>query len=205
MSTVSNVAGDCHNTAERSAPDFMATAVYPFVSTEPTTACQFPWFALRVRARSERVAVNALRDKDYEPFAPTYQTRRVYNDRVKTVEYPVFPGYVFCRFDPAEKFTILNSPAVSYIVGFGGRMMAVPDEDIDAVRRAVAAGASPVPYLTAGQRVRIERGPLLGLTGVLLRSDGNARIVISIEMLQRSIAVNIAMEDVMLVTAPKRG
>jgi transcription antitermination factor NusG len=174
------------------------TASFAYADKKPDTPV-FPWFALKVRTRSEHVAVSALRHKGYDPFAPTYQKRRLYSDRVKTVDFPVFPGYVFCRFDPAKKFAVLNSPAVNYVVGFGGAMTSIPDEDIDAIRRAVGAGANPVPYLTVGQRVRIERGSLAGLEGRLIRSDGGTRVVISIDMLQRSIAVHIDANDLTAV------
>lgn len=163
-----------------------------------------PWFAVKVRSRSEPLATAALRNKGYDPYSPTYATRRTYSDRVKTVNLPVFPGYIFCRFDPATRFTILNTPAVIQIVGFGGSLTPIADEDIDAIRRAVTVGASPVPYLAVGQRVRIQRGALAGLEGLLIRRDGDLRVVISIDMLQRSIAVHINTEDISAVEAVRQ-
>jgi transcription antitermination factor NusG len=161
------------------------------VETGTGASPTLPWFALKVRDRSEQIAMSGLLHKGYNPFAPTYMTRRVYRDRVKTFDAPVFPGYVFCQFDPVQKFVVLNSPAVNYIVQFGNVMTPVSANEIEAIRRAVAAGAKPVAYLTVGQRVRIARGSLAGLEGVLLRAEGGPRVVISVVMLQRSIAVNI--------------
>ncbi len=155
-----------------------------------------PWFALRVRARSEHVAASALRIKGYDPFAPTYKVRRNYSDRAKTVEAPLFPGYIFCKFSPADKFGILNSPAVSEIVGFGGAITPIPDDDILAVRRALTAGAAPSPYLRTGHRVRITRGVLAGIEGVLKQCDAGARVVISVDLLEKSISIQVSADDI---------
>lgn len=155
-----------------------------------------PWFALRVRARSEHVAASVLRSKGYDPFAPTYKLRRNYSDRTKTVDAPLFPGYIFCKFFPADRFGILNSPAISDIVGFGGALTPIPDDDILAVQRALTAGASPSPYLKAGQRVRIFRGVLAGIEGVLKQCEGGARVVISVDLLEKSIAIHVSTDDI---------
>ena len=167
------------------------------ISFEQEQSASCPaWFALRVRARSEEKAVSGLRPKGYELLSPTYPVRRRYSDRVKTTEAPLFPGYVFCRFAPASRFTVLNSPGVTYIVGFGGQPMPLADADIEAIQRATTAGASPVPYLKAGQRVRIGKGYLEGLEGLLLRTANESRVIISVDMLHRSIAVNVDTDDI---------
>jgi len=150
-----------------------------------------PWYAVKVRTRSERVAVVALQNRGYDPFAPTIAERRRYSDRMALVEAPAFPGYVFCRLDVQKKIPVLSSPAVEYIVSFAGHPVTVPDDEIESVRRAVEAGARPRHYLNVGQRIRIEYGPLAGLEGVLERNEKEHRIVVSVHLLQRSVSVEI--------------
>jgi transcription antitermination factor NusG len=157
----------------------------------PETACEYPWFALKVRTRSEHVAVTALRSKGYAPFSPTHRERRRYSDRLKTVETPVFPGYVFCRFDPRNKVPVLNNPAVDYIVDFGSGPVSVRDEEIEAIRLALSMGAVPTEYLKVGQRVRVVYGALEGTEGILTRASNRNRLVLSVDMIQRSVALHI--------------
>lgn len=157
---------------------------------------ELPWFAIKVRVKSESGAITALREQGFDCFFPSRRERRTYCDREKVVECAVFPGYIFCRFDPERKLRILNTRGVNYIVGFGGGMTPIADAELDAVRRAVAAGALPVPYLNVGQQVRIQHGPLAGIEGILTRSCGASRVVVSIELLQRSVAVNIHENEV---------
>jgi transcription antitermination factor NusG len=115
------------------------------------------------------------------------------------VRTPVFPGYVFCRLDVQKKVPVLSSPAVEYIVSFAGHAVAVPDEEIEAVRRAVEAGARPRSYLNVGQRVCIEYGSLAGLEGILLRNKRECRLVVSVHLLQRSVSVEIDEDHVRAV------
>ena len=156
----------------------------------------FPWFAVKVHTRSEPTAVAALRNRGYEPFAPMVRERRRYSDRMTFVETPVFPGYVFCRFDPHQKVPILTCPAVEYIVSFAGVLTIVPDEEIDAVRRALVAGARPQPYLAIGQKVRVEYGALAGVEGILERHGKEHRLVVSVHLLQRSVSLEIDEDQV---------
>jgi transcriptional antiterminator NusG len=162
-----------------------------------------PWFALKVRTRSEHLAATGLRNKGFETFAPTYQEPKPYRGKTKLFDSPLFPGYIFCRFHPADQFVVVNSPGVSQIVTFGNRPAPVVDTEIDAIQRAVVAGAYPVTYLTASQRVRILRGPLAGIEGMFLRSAAGAKVVISVETLQRSIIVSVDADNV--ISADTRG
>ncbi len=155
-----------------------------------------PWYALKVRTRSEPVVVTVLRNRGYDPFAPTIAERRRYCDRMTLVPTPVFPGYVFCRMDTAKKVPVLSAPAVEYIVSFAGAPVIVPEEEIDAVRRALDAGARPRPYLAVGQPIRIEYGALAGLEGILQRSGNAHRLVVSVHLLQRSVSVDIDEDQV---------
>jgi len=140
--------------------------------------------------------VTALRDRGYDPFFPTTAERRRYSDRMAVVQTAVFPGYIFCHFDPRKKVTVLSCPAVEHIVSFGGVPAVVPEGEIEAVRRAVEAGGRPRRYLNVGQRVRIEFGSLAGLEGILERIGKQQRIVVSIHLLQRSVSVQIEQDQI---------
>lgn len=155
-----------------------------------------PWYALKVRTRSEPVAVAALRNRGYDPFCPIVAERRKYCDRMAVVNTPVFPGYIFCRLNYAEKVPVLSSPAVEYIVSFFGAPAIVPEAEIEAVRRTVQAGARPHPYLAVGEKIRIECGPLAGVEGVLARVGKQQRMVVSVHLLQRSVSVEIDEDQI---------
>jgi transcription antitermination factor NusG len=152
-----------------------------------------PWFALQVRSRYESVAATLLSGKGYEWFLPTYWSRRQWSDRIKQIELPLFPGYLFCRFDPHDRFPILTIPAVISIVGIAKNPTPVDETEIASLRLIVNSGVphQPWPYLQVGQRVRIEYGALYGLEGILLHFKGRHRIVLSVTLLQRSVAVEI--------------
>lgn len=150
------------------------------------------WFALSVIPRKEKASAEALRAKGYEEFLPQYLARRKWSDRIKTIELPLFPGYVFCRFDPQDRGPIVKIPSVMSIVGFGKTPEPVPDGEIDALQTICRSGLWTMPYpsLVAGSRIRIQEGPLRGLEGVLLEAK-QMRLVVSVTLLQRSVAVEI--------------
>jgi transcription antitermination factor NusG len=125
---------------------------------------------------------------------PCYRHRRRWTDRVIEIQSPLFPGYVFCRFDVLKRLPILTTPGVVSIVGVGKLPLAIPDDEIAAVETILRSElyAEPWPYLREGQRVRIDQGPLLGLEGVVIKKKQNEwRIVVSVTLLQRSIATEI--------------
>jgi len=138
-----------------------------------------------------------LRGKGYEEFLPVYRSRHRWSDRVKELDLPLFPGYLFCRFDVHDRLLpILTSPGVISIVGAGRTPVPVSDEEVVTVQAVVRSGlpAQPWPCLTVGSRVVIERGPLEGLEGVTLSVDKKYRLIVSIPLLQRSVAVEIERE-----------
>src|SRR5271155_694035 len=163
-------------------------------------ASLFPWFALQVRTRNEAGVAEQLNRQGYERFLPLYKVRKRWSDRIKEVDAPLFPGYLFCRFDPQDRLPILKTPGVMQIVGFKNGPVAVDESEIQALHTVIAAEAphQPWPFLTAGDRVRIESGPLLGLEGILTEVRRSHRLVLSVTLLQRSVAVEI---DSALVTA----
>jgi len=153
----------------------------------------YPWFALRVRSRHENNVASFLDGKGYEWFLPTYRSRRRWSDRTKDVELALFPGYLFCRFNPQERLPILKTPGMISIVGTAKIPSAVDEAEIVALRTLVTSGLprQPWPYLQVGQRVRIEQGALSGLEGILLQHKGHDRIILSVTLLQRSVAAEI--------------
>lgn len=153
----------------------------------------YRWFALQVRARSEKLSSDLLLNKHVETFLPTYLGRRRWSDRFKTVELPLFPGYVFCRCDPRERLPILKTPSVIQFVGLGKVPHPVADSELAAIRAIVESGiaAKPWPFLKAGSRVRIGEGPLAGIEGILVSEKGRDRLVVSVTLLQRSVATEV--------------
>jgi transcription antitermination factor NusG len=151
------------------------------------------WYALTVKPHHEQAAARNLRSKGLEEFSPAYRTRRLWCDRVKEIETPLFPGYVFCRFSFDQRMRVLNTPSVTAVVGFGRNPVAVEEQELAAIRAVLASGlpAQPWPYLRVGQKVRIEHGCLEGVVGILLREKDQYRVLVSVEILQRSVAVEI--------------
>lgn len=157
------------------------------------TGAPYPWFALRVRSNYERVAAMHLRARGYEEFAPTYVTESQWSDRKKQVERFLFPSYVFCRINPGDRLPVLTIPGAVSLVGFGNGPSAIPEEEIESVRRMVDSGllVAPWPFLAEGQTVLIEHGPLAGVEGILQEIKKSFRLVVSVHMLQRSVSVEI--------------
>jgi transcription antitermination factor NusG len=135
----------------------------------------------------------SLREKCEETFLPTYVECRRYSDRVKQVRAELFPGYLFCRFNPNRRLPILQTPGVQHVVGSSAGPTPVDDAEILGLQKAVmqTLSARPWPFLRSGHRVRIEHGSLTGVEGILLYEKGSHLLVLSVELLQRSVAVQI--------------
>ena len=164
------------------------------------------WFAVRVKSRAEKAVAMMARNKGFEEFLPLYASRNRWSDRTKSVEMPLFPGYVFCRLNPERRLPVLTIPGVLHFVGIGKTPFPVADAEVAAIRRAVACGlsAEPWPFLEVGQRVRLERGPLAGIEGILLEACKEQRLIVSVTLLQRSVAVAIERHWVTLLDAGGR-
>jgi transcription antitermination factor NusG len=155
---------------------------------------ELPWFAIRVKSRCEVTAYEELSARGLEAFLPLQRVRRRWSDRTKILDLPVFPGYLFCRFELSNRFRVLNTPGVAQIVGAGNTPIPISETEIRSVRTmlAVEIPLVPWPYLRAGQQVHIHRGPLAGLEGIIARApDGGSRVVVSVDLLQRSVAAEI--------------
>ena len=145
------------------------------------------WFALRVRPKHEKTVATNLSRLGLDGYVPLQKVRRQWSDRVKELDAPLFPGYIFCRFSYAERMRVLNHAS---IVG------PVDDSELEALRTLVACGKplAHLPFLRIGQSVSIEQGPLAGIRGVVVRDHDAWRVVVSVEALDRSIAVEVDRE-----------
>ena len=152
-----------------------------------------PWLALQVKARAEKIVSTIARNQGFEEFLPVYQSRRRWSDRFKSVEVPLFPGYVFCRANPELRLPLLTIPGVVNFVGIGKVPATIDETEIASIQAAVASrlSAEPYPFLEVGQRVRVAEGPLAGLEGLLVQVRKQHRIVVSVSLLRRSVAVEI--------------
>ncbi len=155
-----------------------------------------PWFGVHTRSNHEKVTATVLSYKGYDYYLPTYKSKKRWSDRVVESDRPLFPGYVFCRFDPKLRLPILTTPGVVSVVGFGNEPAPIEDMEIEAVQAVLRSGlhAEPCAFLREGQRIRVIQGSLTGLEGLLVRKKSEWRMVVSVAMLQRSISVEIDRE-----------
>jgi len=162
-------------------------------SRELSSEMQRRWFAVQVKSHCEKLVATVLQHKGFEQFFPSYQSRRRWSDRLKTVEMALFPGYVFCRLDLQHRLAVLVTPGVVQLVGIGRFPVAIDDAEIAAIQSAVQSGlgTEPWPFLNVGQRVQVEDGPLTGLEGILVEVRKRHRIVLSVTLLRRSVAVEV--------------
>jgi transcription antitermination factor NusG len=151
------------------------------------------WYALQVRSRKESYVASQIQGQGYECLLPTYKSIRKWSDRMKEVEQPLFPGYLFCRFDFQNRRPVVTTPGVLQVVGYGRTAVSVSEEEIQALQLAVGSEMpkQPWPYLEVGQRVRVNYGTLSGLEGILVNVKGNHRVVLSVTLLQRSVAMEV--------------
>ncbi|HTW31799.1 MAG TPA: UpxY family transcription antiterminator [Candidatus Sulfotelmatobacter sp.] len=164
----------------------------------PSPADRLQWYAAYTWARHEKCVAEHLRQREIESFLPLYETVRRWNNGRHRVQLPLFPGYVFVRLALRDKLRLLQAPGVVELVSVGGRPAPLPDAEMETLRTALTAGisAQPYSYLSVGSRIEICRGPLQGLRGILLRHQGQFRVVLSVEMIMRSIVVEIDAADV---------
>ena len=151
------------------------------------------WYALQVRQRFEKVVATHLQYKGYEEYLPTYKSRRRWSDRVKEIELPLFPGYIFCRFDVMDRLPVLMIPGVMSVVSFGGVALAVDEQEISTVQHVVNSGLpyGPWPFMSMGTPIRVRYGPLRGLEGLILEVKNSYQLIISVTLLSRSVSVAI--------------
>ena len=162
------------------------------------TPPQVRWYATYVCSRHEKQVLSQLQERNVNCFLPLYRSVRRWKDRRKELELVLFPGYVFVHIDLKERLRVLQLPSVVRFVSFNGQPAALPDAEIETLTRGLASGirAEPHPYLRVGQRVHIRYGPLAGAQGILLRRKDKLRVVHSIDLIMRSVAVEVDEADV---------
>jgi transcription termination/antitermination protein NusG len=165
---------------------------------EPAWYLETRWYAAYTWANHEKRVREQLTQRQVVSFLPVYETVRRWKDRRMRLQTPLFPGYVFVRLSLVERLRVLQIPSVVRLVGFNGHPTPLPDEEIEGLRRGLAAGilAEPHPFLTVGRRVRIKSGPLEGREGILIRRKGSLRVVLSINLIMRSVVIDVAAADV---------
>ena len=153
----------------------------------------WPWYAILTKTGREKNATLLLENSSFECYLPVGKSSRRWSDRTKEIEVPLFPGYLFCRMNPNDRLPVLITPGVVQIVGAGKTPIAIQEHEIAAIKRVASSGLStmPWPYLQLGQTARIEEGPLQGLSGIVVRIKSGLKLVLSVQLLQRSIAVEI--------------
>jgi transcriptional antiterminator NusG len=156
------------------------------------------WYAIRVKSRHEKVVADALKYKGFEGFLPLYKRCARYAGRRRIHDLPLFPGYVFSCFDPMYRLPILVTPGVSYIIGTPDGPTALDTSEIESIRRAVELqlALQPFPYFGIGDKVCITDGALAGVEGILIESKNTIRLVLSVNLLQRSVILEIDRERV---------
>jgi transcription antitermination factor NusG len=156
------------------------------------------WYAIYIKHNHERKSADLLTRKGLEVFLPFYDSVRRWKDRKKSLSMPLFPGYVFLKSTLQNKIEILSTPGVFFIVENAGRACPIPEHEIQAIRTIVQSDAKfePHAFLKSGELVRIRSGPLAGIAGIFLKPKNNFRIVVSIELLRKAIAIEVDAANV---------
>lgn len=162
-------------------------------ATMPAEYCEPRWYAAYTRANHEKCVAQQLGAREVEHFLPLYTSMRRWKDRRVQLQLPLFPGYTFVRIALRDRLEVLKVPGVVRLVAFNGTPTPLADGEVERLRRAVAQGvrAEPHPFLTIGRPVRVTAGPLGGYEGILLRRSKSLRVIVSIELIRRSIAVEV--------------
>jgi transcription antitermination factor NusG len=184
------VALDCNSLA--SAEAGLLTAL-PGVEPSPSH-----WYAAYTCSRHEKYVAKQLEERRIECFLPLYRSWRRWKDRRKQIALALFPGYVFVRMVLPERLRVLELPGVVRLVSFNGQPAPLPEQDIEALRNGLneRIHAEPHPYLRVGRRVRVMHGPLAGTEGILVRKKHKFRLVISLDVIMRSVAIEVDAADV---------
>jgi transcription antitermination factor NusG len=159
--------------------------------------CEGRWYAAYTSANHEKRVAVQLKERAIEHFLPLFESVRRWKDRRRKLELPLFPGYVFVRLALQDRLQVLQVPGVAKLVGFNGTPAELPQEEIEALRASLAFGirAEQHPYLKIGRRVRVRAGSFAGLEGILTRKKSGPRFVMSLDIIMRSVAVEIDEAD----------
>ncbi len=162
-----------------------------------------PWWALYTRHQHEKKVADMLLLKGFDVFLPQYDSVRTWKDRKKTISLPLFPCYVFVRGGLDRKLQVVSTPGVHMMLYHGEHIAVIPELEIAAIRRVVEGPyrVEPHPFLKCGDRVRVIRGALEGVEGILTRKKNLFRLVLSVDMLAQAVAVEVNATDVEPVRA----
>jgi transcription antitermination factor NusG len=165
------------------------------------------WWAIYTRHRHEKAVAEMLARKNFDVFLPVYESIRHWSDRKMRITLPLFPGYVFVRGGIHRRLDVVSTPGVYSILFRGEHVAIIPDEEIGAIRRALDGSIliEPHPFLQCGERVRVIRGSLEGVEGILVRKKNLLRLVLSVEMMAQSAAVEIDASDVEPISSKGSG
>ena len=165
-----------------------------------------PWYALTVKHHHEKLVAQALEGRGFDSYLPLYKSFHHSGRRMQPVMLPLWPGFVFCRFDISRRLSVLTIPAVGSIVSIGRAPAAISYSELEAIETMIQSGANVLPHdcFALGQEVSIERGPLRGLTGTLIESKPNCRLVVSISLLQRAVSAEVELDCVRALKAASR-
>jgi transcription antitermination factor NusG len=159
------------------------------------------WYVVYTLPRHEKAVADRLINQDVETYLPLYNSVRIWNRRRVDVEMPLFPGYLFVKMIITHRLRILAHPGVVRLVGFNGKATALPDGEVERLRASLAVWkAEPYPFLTAGKQVQIKSGPFAGLEGRIIRRKGSMRLVISLELIQRAILLEMDAAEAKLAS-----
>jgi transcription antitermination factor NusG len=163
-----------------------------------------PWYALYTRHQHEKVIAHSLSTKGFEVFLPLYSAARQWKDRTKQLRLPLFPCYVFLRGELNRWLDVVSTPGIHSLVGSSGRPAIIPEAEIDAVRHVVEGGITmePHPFLKCGDQVRVRSGVLEGIEGILVRKKNLFRLVLSVQLLEKSVALEVDASTVERVSRP---
>lgn len=172
-------------------------------------AAKAHWYAIYTHSRHEKVVAAQLQERRMEAFLPLYRSWRRWKDRRQLIDLALFPSYVFVRIAMVDRLRVLQLPGVVSFVSFNGQPARLPEQEINALREGLKnqVYAEPHPYLRVGRRVRVIAGPLAGVEGILSRNKDKYRVVISIDVLTRSVAVEVDGAELELIDRqePRRG
>jgi transcription antitermination factor NusG len=157
-----------------------------------------PWYAIWTRSRHEQVVRRQLDEKGFETFLPTVTRVSRWKDRKKSIDWPLFPGYCFARFDSQDRLRVLNSTGAVSIVGFSGEDAPIPEQEIEDIRRLLATHLpyDPCPLLKEGMMVEVVGGPLKGVSGRLVRKGMHDRLILAVNLIGQGVSVDIDAADV---------
>lgn len=173
----------------------------------PAEYAQPHWYAIYTKARHEKRVAEQLIEKSVETLLPVYESIRRWRNGRHRVQFPLFPGYAFVRIALRDRLEVIKVPGVVRLVGFDQGPVPLPDEEIEGLRRGIAAGieVSPHPYLTSGRRVQVVSGPLQGMRGVLVRRKGRFRVVVSLDLIMQSMIADVDVADIRPEAGTSRG